>query len=154
MARAVKGKRSPARKAETRFVLHNPVVMAWCFEDESSVYGDSVLDALEVSQAVVPTLWPIEVANALLVGERRKRISQADSQQWVQILGSLPITIDDETSLHVWTSTLNLAREQQLSAYDATYLELAVRLALPLATLDEKLKAAAVAVGVKLFAAR
>jgi predicted nucleic acid-binding protein len=142
MGRPAKGKQGPTT-APTALVLDNSIVMAWSFEDEASPFADAVLDALEFTRALVPTLWPLEVANALLVGERRKRISQADSLRWIQILATLPIAIDDETNLHVWTATMSLAREQNLSAYDAAYLELA--------TLDAKLRAAAQAVGVPLY---
>jgi predicted nucleic acid-binding protein len=101
--------------------------------------------------AHVPSLWPLEVANALLVGERRKRITPADAARFLAILGAFPITVDDETVSHAWTDTLHLARAHNLSSYDAAYLELAIRLGLPLAALDGKLKTAAQAVGVPLF---
>jgi predicted nucleic acid-binding protein len=101
--------------------------------------------------AFVPTLWPLEVANVLLNGERRKRSTQAQAAKFLQSLAAMPITADDETNLHAWNATLNLARAHNLSAYDAAYLELAMRRSLPLATLDEKLKAAALAVGVTLY---
>ena len=70
MGRPAKGTKSPPTKAETGLVLDNSIVMAWSFEDESSRYADTVLDELEATRAVVPALWPLEVANALLVGER------------------------------------------------------------------------------------
>jgi predicted nucleic acid-binding protein len=88
------------------------------------------------------------VANALLVGERRKRCTQADTTAWTGFLQSLPITVDQETTGRAWGDVLNLARSQNLSVYDAAYLELALRLGFPLATLDEKLNAAAAGVGV------
>jgi predicted nucleic acid-binding protein len=99
----------------------------------------------------VPTLWPLEVANVLLIGERRKRSTQAQAATFLQSLKALPITADDDTNLHAWNATMNLARAHELSAYDAAYLELAMRKDLPLATLDTKLKAAAQAVGVNLY---
>jgi predicted nucleic acid-binding protein len=103
------------------------------------------------AQAFVPELWPLEVANALLVGERRKRSTQADTMTWLGFLASLPIAVDEETRAYAFGSTLSLARDHSLSAYDAAYLELAMRRGLPLATLDDKLKAAARAVGVPLY---
>ena len=103
-------------------------------------------------QAHVPGLWPLEVANALLVGERRGRTTAADAAHFLAILSAFPITVDDETVARAWADTMHLARAHNLSAYDAAYLELAMRRGLPLATLDDKLKAAAVAVGVPLFA--
>jgi predicted nucleic acid-binding protein len=102
-------------------------------------------------QAYVPNLWPLEVANALLVGERRGRTTPADTARFLAILGTFPIAVDDETATRAWVETMHLARAHVLSAYDSSYLELAMRLGLPLATLDDKLKTAANAVGVSLF---
>lgn len=119
--------------------------------DEKDDYSQSVLDAVADTHAFVPDLWRLEVANTLLVGERRKRSTRADTMAWLGFLSALPITVDAETRNHVFGKTLNLARDHNLSAYDAAYLELAMRLALPLATLDEKLKAAAADVGVPRF---
>jgi predicted nucleic acid-binding protein len=99
----------------------------------------------------VPALWPLEVANALLVGEHRKRITEAKVAQFLALLQILPITVDDETALRAWQDTLHLARLHDLTVYDAAYLELTVRLGLPLASLDDKLKAAAAAAGVTEF---
>ncbi|AMV40229.1 type II toxin-antitoxin system VapC family toxin [Planctomyces sp. SH-PL62] len=149
MARA-KGR---AVKPSEHFVLDNSIAMAWSFEDETDDYADAVLDRLATEKAVVPALWPLEVANALLMGERRKRSTEAETIKWTGILASLPIIIDSETNAHAWADTLNLARGHQLTAYDAAYLELAIRRGLPLATIDGKLKLAAQAVGVPLFAA-
>jgi predicted nucleic acid-binding protein len=147
MARA---KKRPAKPA-IGFVLDNSIVMAWSFADEVSDYADAVLDRLTTVRTVVPMLWPLEVANALLMGERRKRSTEAETIRWIGILNRLPIVIDDETNTRAWSDTLALARGHKLSAYDAAYLELAVRRKLPLATLDDPLKAAAAAVGVTLY---
>lgn len=147
MARA---KKRPA-KPEIGFVLDNSIVMAWSFADEVSAYADDVLDRLTTVRTTVPMLWPLEVANALLMGERRKRSTEAETIRWIGILNRLPIVIDDETNTRAWSDTLALARGHKLSAYDAAYLELAVRRKLPLATLDDRLKAAATAVGVALY---
>ena len=139
------------RKLAPSFVLDNSVVMAWSFEDETSAYADAVLDRLAAARTVVPALWPLEVANALLMGERRKRSTEADTIRWIGILSRLHITTDDETNARAWGDTIALARGHRLSVYDAAYLELAIRRSLPLATLDEPLKAAAVAVGISLY---
>jgi len=135
------------------FILDNSVTMVWGFEDEADPYAEALLDLMPTARAYVPTLWPLEVANALLVGERRKRITPADTSKFLSLLGTFPITVDDETTSRAWSETLSLARAQVLSVYDAAYLELAMRRGLPLATLDEKLKAAAAAVGVTLHSA-
>jgi predicted nucleic acid-binding protein len=140
-----------ARKPKEGFVLDNSIVMAWSFEDETNDYADAVLDRLAITRALVPALWPLEVANALLMGERRKRSTEAETVKWIGILKSLPIVIDGETNAHAWSDTLALARGQNLSAYDAAYLELAIRRGLPLATIDGKLELAAQTVGVALF---
>jgi len=138
-------------KPKEGFVLDNSIVMAWSFEDEVNEYADAVLERLADSRAVVPVLWPLEVANALLMGERRKRSTEAETIKWTGILASLPIAVDDKTNSHAWTDTLNLARGHDLSAYDAAYLELAIRRGLPLATIDRKLRTAAEAAGVALL---
>jgi predicted nucleic acid-binding protein len=140
-----------ATKPRIGFVLDNSIVMAWSFEDESDEYADAVLDRLANASAVVPALWPLEVANALLMGERRKRSTQAETIKWIGILASLPIVIDSETNTHAWRDTLSLARGLNLTAYDAAYLELAIRRNLPLATIDRKLRIAAEAVGIALL---
>ena len=93
------------------------------------------------------------MANTLLVGERRRRLTPADTAQFLAILETFPIAIDDQTVAHAWADTLHLARAHNLSSYDAAYLELATRLGLPLAALDGKLRTAAEAVGVPLFEA-
>jgi len=125
------------------FVVDNSVVMSWCFKDEISQYADAILDSLEVSTAVVPSIWPLEVGNILLVAERRKRLSQADSARFIALLTELPITIEQEPPERMMKEILALAREHQLSSYDASYLDLAMRKGLPIATLDNGLLAAA-----------
>jgi predicted nucleic acid-binding protein len=145
-------KKGIAPAATDRLVIDSSIALSWCFTDEQSDYTQSVLDALASQSAIVPYLWHLEIANVLLVGERRSRCTQADTVHWLAFLSALPITIDDETAARAWQETLHLARAHNLSAYDAAYLELAIRRGLSLATLDNKLKAAAVAVGVQLFA--
>jgi predicted nucleic acid-binding protein len=135
------------------FVLDGSVTMCWYFQDEANEYADSVRDSLGPWQGVVPALWPLEVANTLVVGERRKRSTPAQAATWLSLLEALPITVDAETTAHAWVETLALARARNLSAYDAAYLELAMRRGLPLASLDDKLRSAATAVGVALYAA-
>jgi predicted nucleic acid-binding protein len=135
------------------FVLDCSVVMAWCFEDESVGYADAVLGALESAEALVPGLWPLEVANILLVAERRGRLSEAASARFVELLRGLPISVDGEGPVRALGSILPLAREQSLSSYDAAYLELAMREGVPLATLDRRLGEAASRSGVQLFRA-
>jgi predicted nucleic acid-binding protein len=145
-------KKAAAKPPKDGLVIDSSISIAWCFPDEQDDYSQAVLDALASTQAFVPYLWHLEVANTLLVGERRKRSTQANTVTWLCFLSSLPIAVDAETNNHAFGNTLNLARDHNLSAYDAAYLELSMRLGLPLATLDDKLKVAATAVGVPLFA--
>lgn len=147
-------KKGVAKRLRESLIIDSSVAIAWCFPDEQDDYSQSVLDALATERAVVPDLWHLEVANTLLVGERRKRSTQANSVTWLGFLSSLPIAVDEETKLHAFGNTANLAREHNLSAYDAAYLELAIRRGLPLATLDEKLKTVAQTVGVPLYGVR
>jgi predicted nucleic acid-binding protein len=132
------------------FVLDASVAMAWCFEDEASPLSERVLDLLIADRAVVPDLWTQEVANVLLVAERRGRLSEADAARFAQLLVQLPIEVDSSPS-HLAT-LLALGREHRLSAYDASYLSLAQRRGLALATLDATLAAAARQSGVALIA--
>jgi predicted nucleic acid-binding protein len=137
--------------AKDRLVLDSSIALAWCFADEKDAYADAIAAELPNLEVVVPALWHLEVANALLMGERWSRSTQADTANWTSFLGTFPVTVDDETIARAWNDTLNLARAQNLSAYDAAYLELALRRGLPLATLDAKLKTAAGATGVPLY---
>jgi predicted nucleic acid-binding protein len=114
--------------------------MAWCFKDEMNDYANAVRDGLDQNQAVGPSLWSLDVANAVVVGERRKRSTPAQAAAWLSFLGALPIVTDGETSARAWGDTLNLARAHSLSAYDAAYLELAMRRGIAIATLDDQLK--------------
>ncbi len=138
-------------EAKDGFVLDCSVTKTWCFDDEATPYTDRVRDSLADTQAVVPSLWSLEVANATIIGERRKRLDEARSQRFIVLLDALPIVIDHENSSRAFGDIMHLARAHQLSAYDAAYPELAIRHGLPLACLDGKLKTAAAAAGVALF---
>ena len=144
-------KKGIARSPREGLVIDSSIAIAWCFLDEQDEYSQSVLGALAAEQAFVPSLWHLEVANTLLVGERRKRSTQANTAAWMGFLAGLPITVDEETGSHAFGHITNLGRSQNLSAYDAAYLELAMRRGLPLASLDDMLKSAAQAVGVPLY---
>ena len=141
--------RKPGR---AEFVLDGSLALAWYFKDEADPYADAVAARFPAGRAVVPLIWPLEVANAVLMGERCQRSTEAQAAKWLTYLGLLPIAVDDETNDRAWSEVLSLGRAHRLSAYDAAYLELALRRGLPLATLDEKLRAAASAVGVRAFA--
>ena len=135
-----------------RFVLDTSVALAWCFEDESNAQADRILDLLVSATAVVPAIWPIEVANALLAGERRKRITSAGISSSLRLLRSLNVRLDDTSPSLDTQDLIALARSQNLSVYDAVFLSLAMREAIPLATLDRTLARAARRAGVSVLA--
>ena len=134
-------------------VIDASVALAWCFPDEASDYADGVLVALEDRTAMVPTIWSAEITNALLVGERRKRIRQPEARRFVELLKGLSILEDGQPFADTVSNVLPLAREYGLSAYDAAYLDVAVRHGAPLATLDAALQKAGRAAGIKIFKA-
>ena len=129
-------------------VLDSSMTLSWLFADEGDGDSDAVLDRLQADEAVVPVLWPLEVANALLVGERRGRVARSDSVGFVELLGMLPIAVDAQTPGRSFRDILPLSREEGLSVYDGAYLELALRLQAPLATKDSRLAKAAERLGV------
>ncbi len=133
------------------FVLDTSVTMSWCFEDEATPYTEAALDRLQGATAVVPAIWPLEVANVLLSAQRRGRLTEAQSARFVELLGALPIVMEQPSADQIFGSVLPLGRQHGLSAYDAAYLELAARQGLPLATRDERIIAAAAAIGVKIL---
>ncbi len=134
-----------------RFVLDTSVAVSWFFDDEAGEYPAAVLESLADCGAMVPSLWSLEVANVLLVAERRNRCSEAEAVRFIELLESLPITTDDATAHRALHQTYQLAREYGLTSYDAAYLELAMRLGLPLATMDRQLAEAATRAGVAIF---
>ena len=135
----------------SRFVLDTSVTMAWCFEDESSAAAIEILGSLTRRQAVVPAPWPAEVASALWVGERRRRITPAETRRFLALLEGLNIQVDEPLSYARLGEVLAIAREQRISPYDASFLELAIREALPLATIDRVLRKAAEDSGIRVF---
>jgi len=137
----------------TDFVLDASVALAWCFEDEATVITRGVLERLTSEVAAVPGTWPIEIANVLALAERRGRITLADTAAFIARLGDLAIVPDEETSSRALTRILDLARAERLTAYDAAYLELAMRLGVPLASKDRALGDAAKRVGVLVLGA-
>lgn len=126
------------------------MTVAWCFEDQSTPYTENVLESLAAGEAVVPALWPLEVANALVRAERRGRLAEAKCVAFLNRLRRFAIVIDGEGPGRAFEQVLSLAREHQLSAYDAAYLDLAMREDLPLATVDEPLAKVARKLGLQL----
>jgi predicted nucleic acid-binding protein len=138
-----------------RFVLDASVTLSWLLRDAAAreaAHAFSVLAALRTrAAAAVPMTWGLEIANVLARGEAKGLLNEAQSDAFLEMLQATPIHVDADTSAQALSGTLQLARRYRLSAYDASYLELALRAALPLATLDEDLRRAATKAGVKLF---
>lgn len=135
-----------------KFVLDASVSLAWCFEDTTDPVVDYAIDVLVGGgEAVVPALWRLELANVLVVAERRKRLTEADTVKFLDLLDGLPIyVVPDAGSTAAF---ITLARAHGLTAYDAVYLDVALRTGLPLATLDHRLADAARAAGVMVMMA-
>jgi predicted nucleic acid-binding protein len=131
------------------FVIDASVAMAWCFEDEATPATEAVLDLLGNDHVVVPAIWPLEVANVLLVAERRGRLTEAQASRFLELLAQLPINVD--TSPTDMAGIVATGRRHTLSSYDAAYLHLAERLGATLATLDKPLAKAARKAGVQLL---
>jgi predicted nucleic acid-binding protein len=129
-------------------VLDSSIAISWCLPDEAAPEAGDAQRLLARDGGVVAAHWPLEVTNALVMAVRRKRISTAFRNAALRDLAALPISIDEETSIRAWHDTLRLADAYHLTAYDAAYLELANRKALPLATLDAELCDAAQSLGV------
>lgn len=137
----------------TGFVLDCSIAVAWCFEDEASDTCDALLERVRDEGALVPSLWYLELGNVMIQAERRGRIMPADVSIRLELIGDLPISADNETSPRALHEILALARAQNLTTYDAAYLELAIRHGLPLATNDKRLRNAGISTGVQVIPA-
>lgn len=130
------------------------VAMLWLVPQTNPAgvtYATSVLSALKGAPAMVPSLWAVEVANVTARVEAKGVVTEAQSQLFIALIGCLDVSTDPATAAHALAEILNLARRYKISAYDATYLELALRMGLPLATLDKDLAKAAKKAGVPAF---
>ncbi|HKM86454.1 MAG TPA: type II toxin-antitoxin system VapC family toxin [Terriglobales bacterium] len=124
----------------SRFVLDASVVLTWCFPDENAAMAQHVAGMFKRGDtAVTPSFWPHEVLNALLVGEKRKRISKELVRSFLDDLATLPIVLEQFPAGVVFDRIQHISREHGLTAYDAAYLDLALDSGLPIATLDEDL---------------
>ena len=130
------------------FVIDASVALAWCFDDEATAATRALLDRFEDEHAEVPSLWHLELANALASSERNRRITPARISEFIALISGLPIVIDEQTPNFALSAVLDLARRERLSAYDASYLELAMRRGVPLATKDNDLTKASERLGV------
>jgi predicted nucleic acid-binding protein len=132
-------------------VLDSSVALSWCFEDEQTPATTALLHRIAEAGAMAPGLWPLEVLNGLVMAERRGRLDTARRHQLSGFLRDLPVKLDPETAAQAWAATAGLAERFRLTLYDASYLELAQRLKLPLASLDKELRVAGRALGVELL---
>lgn len=132
-------------------VLDASATFPWLFEDEASPAADALLDQVAEHGAVVPVLWFLECTNGLAMAGRRGRIDDSGVTRAIDLLRRLPLVVDDTAPSHAFDAVLDLARTHRLTAYDASYLDLALRRGLPLATGDAPLRAAASAAGVALL---
>jgi len=130
------------------FVLDASVAVSWCISDEDERYAESVLEDLHGRTAIVPAIWPLEVGNGLVIAERRNRLIEDGLSQSLHFLSRLSVVCEQYQPSHHFAQTVPLARAQSLSVYDASYLELAMRKGLPLATVDAALAKAAKKCGV------
>ena len=128
------------------FVLDNSVSMRWLFKDGTEadlLYAEQVLEALKEGSAVVPVVWWLEVSNVIARTEAQQLLPETQSRKFLDTLRKMPITVDSSPVEQLWEQTLHLARKFKISAYDAAYLELAIRQNIVLATLDADLARAA-----------
>jgi len=132
-------------------VLDGSAALAWCFDDESTPAIDTVMLRVAADGAVVPALWRLEVANGLHSGIRRGRVTPAQRDAVLTALAEMDIRTDPETDRYAWSTTVRLAERYRLTIYDASYLELAQRLSLPLASLDKALRDAGGVAGIALL---
>ena len=133
------------------FVLDSSVALAWCFPEEGTPASTRLLDRMATEAATVPALWFLEIANVLAVAERRRRIRPAEAAEFIAVVECLDLEVDDQSPRLIFSQVLPLCRAHALTSYDAAYLELSIRRQLPLATLDDSLRAAAKAAGVKVL---
>jgi predicted nucleic acid-binding protein len=130
-------------------VIDASITMPWYFQDEVSSEAEAVFDRVIADGAIVPAHWKLEIANSFRTALRRGRIDREYREASLADLDAMPIQIDPETTVHAWSATLRLADLYGLTPYDAAYLELALRLGLPLATLDGALRNASKQAGVE-----
>ncbi len=132
-------------------VLDSSATLAWIYDDEITRAIKQVFDMVTTDSAWVPIIWPLEVGNSLQTAVRKGHIKASFRDATLADLASINIKIDDETNNHAWSKTSQLAQKYNLTLYDAAYIELAQRKALPLASLDRDLRAAAKAMRLKLL---
>jgi len=136
----------------SQFILDNTVTMAWCFTEEATEFTETLLSRLSslTDSALVPALWLYEVVNVSELAVRKGRITSEKARAFLESLGDLPIQVENPTRTQIFGSVRELVGQYKLTAYDASYLELAIRHKLPIAASDQALVNAARAAGVSL----
>jgi predicted nucleic acid-binding protein len=133
------------------FVIDASATLPWCFEDEATAYTEGLLNRCAAGEEVmVASIWPLEITNGLLSAQRRGRVTAERMEQFLAQILRFRIQVEPFTTQQAMREVRQLAQTHQLTAYDAVYLELALRFQLPLATLDKELITAANAAGVRL----
>ncbi|MDQ1323308.1 MAG: hypothetical protein QG587_643 [Chloroflexota bacterium] len=133
------------------FVVDASVALAWCLDDERSTAANAILERLASDPAIVPAIWPFEVANGLRAAERRGRITMVDALRSALVLRTLPIEIEPADVATILDGCAAIARRLDLSVYDAAYVSLAIARRLPLATADERVRRACTVAGVEVI---
>jgi predicted nucleic acid-binding protein len=134
------------------FVIDASIAIAWVHPAQATPETDAMLDRIAAGDSlVVPALWPLEVANALTVLSRRRKLTPGELRMSIEIIRELPVVIDHEAATFAFTRLVDLASEHDLTIYDAAYLELAARRQLPLASNDARMNRAATRAGVQLW---
>jgi len=131
-------------------VIDSSISLSWFFPDEQTGFTDAALELAAQEECWVPALWRLEFPNALLVAERKRRLTRVERLQVLDEASRLKLRVDG--TVHDLRQISALADRHALSTYDAAYLELAMRLAAPLITLDKELAASAAAAGVTVHA--
>lgn len=134
----------------TTFVLDASIALSWCFPDETNEYAKGVFERLSVEQATVPAIWPFEVTNGLVVGIRRGRIGEMQARDAADLMLALGVQVDGFAH-RAFRAVRDLAIAHGLSVYDASYIELAHRRELPMASADQKLRTVAQALAISLI---
>jgi predicted nucleic acid-binding protein len=130
-------------------IIDCSITMSWCFPDEATKASAKIQDRLADESALVPAHWFLEVTNVLAMAEKRKRITSANSDDFLQLLSLFDLEVDEESPQRAFDQLLDVCRKFGLTSYDAAYLDLAARRQLPLASLDDDLRAAAAKIGIK-----
>ena len=135
------------------FVLDASLALAWSFDDEAEPASDLDIGLVSRDQAIAPSVWAMEVANALVIAERRGRLTRSESTRLATALAALGVEVEPISAQRALSSVLDFARDYELTSYDASYLELAARQGIPLASIDQRLRNAAARAGVELIGA-